>query len=209
MKGLAAGVAVRPLGDADHGKIVDPQVGQRRQRAAQLAAAAVDQHQIGPDARFARRILPDRPAEAAGQHLAHHGVVVARRQARRADVEFPVGGLDQPVRAGRDHAADGVGAGDVAVGRRPRSAPAARPGRRRRPPRRAAGAGRRFPDSRRVSAAFALVSACSISLRLSPAPGHGELDLPPGSGAQRRGEQRLVGDRPAGQDQAGGGGLLS
>ena len=112
--------------------------------------AAVDQQQVGPGGRalagVARRSAPSaRAAEAALEHLAHHGEVVAGRD-RAADAEFAVGVLLEALRPGHDHHAIGVGAHDVAVvvdldplrrGRqaeeRRRRLPAASPGRRSRP----------------------------------------------------------------------------
>ena len=41
---LAAGVAVGSLGDADHGDVVDAELGQHLARRRELALAAVDQH---------------------------------------------------------------------------------------------------------------------------------------------------------------------
>ena len=55
------------------------------------------------------------PLEAALQHLAHHGVVVAGRQSLGLDVELAVLVLDETFGAGDDHGADRVGALDVAV----------------------------------------------------------------------------------------------
>ena len=55
------------------------------------------------------------PLETPLQHLAHHRVVVARRQAFGFDVELAVLVLDEAVRARHDHGADGIGALDVAV----------------------------------------------------------------------------------------------
>ena len=45
---LAAGIAVRPFGDADQRHILDPQIGEHLAGDGQLARPAVDQHQIGP-----------------------------------------------------------------------------------------------------------------------------------------------------------------
>ena len=58
--------------------------------------------------------LAQRAAEAALQHLAHHGEVVARGD-RPADGELAVGRLHEPLRPGDDHHPVGVGAHDVAV----------------------------------------------------------------------------------------------
>ena len=46
------------------------------------------------------------PAEAAVQHLAHHGVVVARHQVLGSHVELAVLPFDEPLRAGHDHRPD-------------------------------------------------------------------------------------------------------
>ena len=55
------------------------------------------------------------PLEAPLQHLAHHRVIVARRQAFGLDVELAVLVFDEAVRPGHDHGADRVGALDMAV----------------------------------------------------------------------------------------------
>src|SRR3954454_16752729 len=47
-EGLAAGVAVAPLGDADEGHIVDADLRQRFARRLELPLAAVDEHEVGP-----------------------------------------------------------------------------------------------------------------------------------------------------------------
>ena len=59
-------------------------------------------------------ILAQRAAEAARQHLAHHGKIVARR-ALGLDVELTVGVLDETVRPRHHHGADRRAALDVAV----------------------------------------------------------------------------------------------
>ena len=46
---LLAGSPVRPLGDADQRQILEAQFGQRVVNGGDLARAAVDQQQIGPD----------------------------------------------------------------------------------------------------------------------------------------------------------------
>ena len=94
---LAAGVAVGPLGDADDGDVLQAELGQHLARHLELALAAVDQHQVGPVLLVAFGILLQRAAEAARQHLAHHGEVVARR-ALGLDVELAIGVLDEAVR---------------------------------------------------------------------------------------------------------------
>ena len=53
--------------------------------------------------------------EPAGQHFAHHRIVVAGRQTFRLDVELAVLVLYEPIDAGDDHRADRIGAHDVAV----------------------------------------------------------------------------------------------
>ena len=79
---LQAGVAVRPLGDADHRDVVDAEVGHGLQGGGQLAGAAVDQHQVGPRRVLAGLLLLGQAPESAAQHLAHHAVVVAGREVR-------------------------------------------------------------------------------------------------------------------------------
>ncbi len=53
--------------------------------------------------------------EAARQHFAHHGVVVAGRGVGRLDVELAVGAFDEALGPRDDHGADRIRAGDVAV----------------------------------------------------------------------------------------------
>ena len=77
VEGLAAGIAVRALGDADHGHVVDARFLQHRADRRELALAAVDQQQIRPFAARAVRILLLEPGEAAAEHLAHHREIVA------------------------------------------------------------------------------------------------------------------------------------
>ena len=48
MKMLAAGIAVRPLGDADQGHVANAEVFQHLPRDAELAEAAIDQDEVGP-----------------------------------------------------------------------------------------------------------------------------------------------------------------
>ena len=45
---LAAGIAVRPLGDADQRHILDAQIGEHLAGDGKLARPAVDQHQVRP-----------------------------------------------------------------------------------------------------------------------------------------------------------------
>src|SRR5207245_3810447 len=61
------------------------------------------------------RCLLDEALEAAREHLAHHAVVVPRRELRRADVELAVLIPPEPLGTGDDHGADGVRALDLAV----------------------------------------------------------------------------------------------
>ena len=65
--------------------------------------------------RHALRLFSNEPREAARQHLAHHRVVVARRQARALDVEGAVLVFDETLRPGDDHRADRVGPHDVRI----------------------------------------------------------------------------------------------
>ena len=112
---LAAGVAVRALGDGHQGHVLHPQLAGHLQHGVELAAAAVDQHQVRPVAAGAVGILAHQAGEAPGHHLAHHGVVVAGGQIAGLDVELAVLALLEAVRAGHHHGAHGVGAGDMAV----------------------------------------------------------------------------------------------
>ena len=89
VEGLAAGVAVRPLGDADERQVGDAEFGEHRLGGRELALAAVDEDEVGPGRggvgsspslggrAFARAGLLEQPREAPAEHLAHHGVVVA------------------------------------------------------------------------------------------------------------------------------------
>ena len=127
-------------------------------------------------------------AEAAAHHLAHHAVVVARRDVLGADVELAVVVLGEAFRPGDDHRADRVRAHDVAVvvdldaARRLRQAEDARRGRRGAAPgstsRRACGQ-RLARIGQRVLDQLALLAA----LR------HGDLDVVPGALAERRRQQ--------------------
>ena len=74
---LAAGVAVRPFGDADQLHVLDAQIGEHLAGDGKLPRAAVDQREVGPFGLGVVFFL-HKAREAAGQHLAHHGVVVAR-----------------------------------------------------------------------------------------------------------------------------------
>src|SRR5215469_10349950 len=144
-KALAAGIAVRPFGDADDGDIGDAELLEHALRHVQLTLAAIDQYEIGPHAAIALRILPERAGEAALQDLAHHRVVVtagasltylphrtlprkpgsprtAAGQGGRsgggeeaADREFAIGVFHEPVGTGDDHRAHRVRALDMAV----------------------------------------------------------------------------------------------
>ena len=112
---FAAGVAVRALGHGHQGHVLHPQLAGHLQHGGKLAAAAVDQHQVGPVAAGPVGILAHQAGEAPGHHLAHHGVVVAGGQVLGLDVELAVLALLETVRSGHHHGAHGVGAGDVAV----------------------------------------------------------------------------------------------
>ncbi len=110
-----------PLATASSGMSAMPSSPSVAVAAAQLALAAVD---APPDpARATRR--RDRPAPRGAssssrlkrrpQHLAHHAVIVARREVGRADVELAILVFLEALRAGDDHGADRIGALDVAV----------------------------------------------------------------------------------------------
>ena len=98
-EGLAAGVAVRPLGDADERQVGDAELGERldappraargRRRSARDRATG----RASPASAAAPSRGPaslEQPREAPAEHLAHHAVVVAGREVLRADVELAV-----------------------------------------------------------------------------------------------------------------------
>ena len=97
---------------------LDAEVGHHLAGGLELPAAAVDEHEVGRSGKSRRR-PPPRPSlqarEAPGQHLAHHRVVVARREVALTDVELAVLALTEAFGAGHDHAADRVGPHDVGV----------------------------------------------------------------------------------------------
>src|SRR5262245_4418420 len=80
---LHAGFALGALRHAHDAGLVQPQVGQCGPRRADLPSSAVDQDEVRDLAALCAYALV-----AALEHLAHGGVVVARRDA--ADVEAPV-----------------------------------------------------------------------------------------------------------------------
>ena len=71
--------------------------------------------QLAPSEGARARRFRQQALEAAAEHFAHHGEVVAGGEIGRADVELAVLVLAEPVRPGDDHGADRVGALDVAV----------------------------------------------------------------------------------------------
>ncbi len=111
---FAAGIAIGALGDGDQRHIVDPEIGQGTFSGAKLAGTAVDHDQIGPLPAFAVGIFLLGAGEAPAHHLAHHGVVVARRDLA-GDGEFPIGRFHESIWPGDDHGAIGVTALKVAV----------------------------------------------------------------------------------------------
>jgi len=115
VKCFAPGVAVRPLGDADHHHILDTDLFQRIPRGAHLPLAAVDQHKVGPFALFAVRIFLLGAGEAPLEHFAHHREIVSGCDVRILDVELTIGILAETLRPRDDHAPDHVGALDMAV----------------------------------------------------------------------------------------------
>ena len=82
---------------------------------ADLTGAAVDQQQVGPGLGLAVGVFLQQAGEAAGQDFLHHAEVVAGGDLGPLDVELAVLALDEALGAGDDHAADGIGAHDVAV----------------------------------------------------------------------------------------------
>ena len=140
IEGLVAGVAVRPLGDADHRHVGHAERGQGLARGIELACPPSISTRSGQgefafassslsrrrDARAcavaasaaagsARGASVDQPLEPALQHLAHHAEVVAGRELGGADVELAILVLLEALRARDDHGADRVRALDVAV----------------------------------------------------------------------------------------------
>ena len=75
VEGLAAGVAVRPLGDADERQVGDAEFGEHCRRGRELALAAVDEHEVGPR----RRRRSSSPSPAAPSR----GPASLRRRAKR------------------------------------------------------------------------------------------------------------------------------
>ena len=112
---LPAGVALGSLGHGDQRDIVDAEVGEHLARRRQVPRAAVDQHELRPGAAVTVRVLLQGAPEAAAEHLAQHREIVTGGDIGALDVELAVGVLHQPLGAGDDHGADGVGTGDVAV----------------------------------------------------------------------------------------------
>ena len=117
-EGFPAGVAVGALGDRDQGHPFDAERGQNLARGLELPAPAVDDDEVGgvgKSAGFGGLALPHEPAKAARQHLAHHRIVVARRQIGALDVEGAVLVLDEALGAGDHHRPDRVRPHDVGI----------------------------------------------------------------------------------------------
>ncbi len=87
---------VRPLGDADQAHVLDPQILEHFPGGVELAASAVDQHQIGPGAALPIGILLLRAGEAAREHFAHHAEIVAGDRFGALDVELAILVLAKP-----------------------------------------------------------------------------------------------------------------
>ena len=86
-EGLAPGVAVGALGDRDEPDALDAERADHLARGLELPAPAVDDDEVGrvgKGAGLRRLALPLEAREAARQHLAHHRVIVARRESRRS-----------------------------------------------------------------------------------------------------------------------------
>src|SRR5436189_123899 len=91
------------IGDAGYRfDVLERELGHHLARGLELALAAVDQHQVRPVLLVALGVLLEGAAEAARQHLAHHGEVVAGG-ALALDVELAVAVLDEAVGARDDH----------------------------------------------------------------------------------------------------------
>ena len=96
MQRLPPGVAVRAFGDGEHRHARDAAAAERLEGGAELADAAVDDHQIRPLATSPFRILPLQAAKAPPQNLAHHRIVVARGEILAPDRKPPIAGFIQP-----------------------------------------------------------------------------------------------------------------
>ena len=116
---LAPGVAVGALGDSHQRHILHPQIGEDLAGDGQLSRPAIDQHQIGTPPFGIRRarsdFVLDQAGEAAGQHFAHHGVIVAGREFGGLDVEFAILVFLEAFGPGHDEGADGMRALDMGI----------------------------------------------------------------------------------------------
>ena len=155
---------------------------------------------LGRGAARPRRLL-DEAREAAPQHLAHHGVVVAGGEVERADVEGAVLRLHEAVGAGDDHRADGIGAHDVGIvvdldaARRLGQAE----GGAERAEQLVLRGGVGEPAAERLAG---VAGGMLDQVALLAALRHHDLDAPPGARRQGLGQQVLVVHRLRQQDQA-------
>ena len=174
-------------------------------RRGELARAAVDQHEIGRGPAFDLALALGELAEAPLQHLAHHGVVVARGKVLALDIELPILAFDEAFGAGDDHGADRVGAGDMAVvvdlDARGRLGQIRTLGKARENGALRGGVGQ--PSSERLAG---IVEACSTrSRRLPPRLRLADIDLAPGLGDSASASSRRFGDIVRQQDSLGTG----
>src|SRR5215208_572239 len=118
---LPAGVAVQSLCYAGDRKPVQAQILQNGPDCRYLPLAAIDQDQIGAElgfglgCRLSFRLLLEQPGEAAGEHLAHHAEIIAKRARFAAHVEFAVLVFDEAFGPRDDHGTHGLGTLDVGI----------------------------------------------------------------------------------------------
>src|SRR5262249_1825089 len=139
---LEAGVAIRSLCDGHERYIRDPKRRKGLLRRRELTASSVDDDQVGPrrlsraadinrhlvrrghgynacaDSRRGRARawgLLHETFEAAAEDLAHHAEIVARREIRRAYIEFAILVFLKSFGTGDDHRADRIRPLNVAV----------------------------------------------------------------------------------------------
>ena len=118
MELLAAGVAVRSLGNRNNRNVADAEIIHHLGDRAELALAAINQQQVRPAVTGAVGILLQRAFKAAVDHLAHHCEIIPLGDSMRAliaDVEFAVGGLVEALRPGDNHAANSMPPLDVRI----------------------------------------------------------------------------------------------
>ena len=112
---LAAGIAVRSLGNSGELDLAKPELVEHGHGRRQLPWPAVDQHEIGRGPAFGEILVPRKLAETPCQHFPHHGVIVPGGKVLRAHIELPILIAHEPFRPRHDHGADRIGAGNMAV----------------------------------------------------------------------------------------------